>query len=253
MLPYPAATDRTEKIKLIQEVKEKLLSRYGEQILAIGLYGSVALEQEGPYSDIELRVVTRDGIELPGFEIILPPFKLEVGMVQLEIWLERAGAVDDSWPIKAGAILNMVPLFDPQDYFRQAKSLALSISDDAIREVMREFMIWEPYETMGKIRNSRQTGSFGYLPRAAYDLTWQTAKLIGLANRHPYSTRARTFEESVTLSSKPEGYAELAKRVMDGDLSDKQQIYELCEKLWTGLNRWTEEQGIAYISRELPL
>ncbi|GGA27095.1 hypothetical protein GCM10010917_09910 [Paenibacillus physcomitrellae] len=137
----------------------------------------------------------------------------------------------------------MVSLFDPQGLFEQARSLALSISEASIKEVMREFMIWEPYETMGKLRNSRQTGSFSYLPRAAYDLKWQTAKLIGLANRHYYSTRAKTLEESVAMSSKPEGYVELAERIMDGELSDKQQVYELCERLWTGLNEWIEEHG----------
>ena len=44
-------------------------------------------------------------------------------------------------------------------------------------------MIWEPYETMGKIRNNVQSGNLNYLPLGAKDLTWQTAKLIGLANR----------------------------------------------------------------------
>ena len=117
----------------------------------------------------------------------------------------------------------------------------LQVSDEAIKETMREFMIWEPYETMGKIRNNVQSGNLGYLPLGAKDLTWQTAKLIGLANRTFYNTRAKTLEESLSLKSRPSGYDELAQLVMRGQLLQIDHVYELCERLWTGLNAWYEK------------
>lgn len=99
---------------------------------------------------------------------------------------------------------------------------------------------------MGKIRNSYETHNLSYLPRAVFDFTWQIAKLIGLINKQHYSTRALTLEESITRSMKPEGYSELAEKVISGELSDKEELYRLCENLWTGLNEWLENLDIDY-------
>jgi|GEM_PF-6546397 len=82
MLPYPAPTTRGEKMRLVAQIKDRLLQLHGDAILAIGLYGSLAQGIDGPYSDIELRVITKDGISLPGHEFIYPPFKIEIGMKQ---------------------------------------------------------------------------------------------------------------------------------------------------------------------------
>ncbi|MEB6548936.1 hypothetical protein MXL46_07460 [Heyndrickxia sporothermodurans] len=125
-------------------------------------------------------------------------------------------------------------------------------SDAVFKVVMREFMIWEPYETVGKLRNNFMSGNFDYLTLGAKDLVWQTAKLIGLANRKFFTTRARTFEESLLMESRPAGYDELVRKVMAGTLEDKEYIYQLCEKLWTGLNEWFAELGIEYKVQELP-
>ncbi|PLR79244.1 KNTase domain-containing protein [Bacillus sp. V3-13] len=252
MLPYPAYTSREEKIEMISSIKERLLSKYGEDILAIGVYGSIGQEKDGPYSDIEMHVITEDGIDIKGHEFIYGDFKIEIDTIQKNEMFKKAQQVGDSWPIKAGSFIHILTVYDPHHLFEEIKQLPFQVSSSAIKETMREFMIWEPYETIGKIRNNYQSKNFNYLPLAALDLAWQTAKLIGLANRQYYSTRARTFEESMKLKSKPSGYNELAQAIMAGRLDDKQHVYQLCENLWTGLNSWYDELGIDYIVKELP-
>ena len=59
-------------MNIIHHIKDRLLHLHGDDILAIGLYGSIAQGMDGPYSDIELRVVTKDGVSLPGYEFIYP-------------------------------------------------------------------------------------------------------------------------------------------------------------------------------------
>ncbi|MBT2570772.1 hypothetical protein J7I83_09185 [Planococcus sp. ISL-110] len=102
---------------------------------------------------------------------------------------------------------------------------------------MKEFMVWEPYETIVKIRNNYRAGNLNYLPTGANDLLWQTAKLIALANKKYYSTRARAFEESSEMKSVPSRYKELMHAIVEGQLHGKEKIYNLCEDLWPGLNK----------------
>ncbi|MGE8204528.1 kanamycin nucleotidyltransferase C-terminal domain-containing protein [Heyndrickxia sp. NPDC080065] len=252
MLAYPVATTREEKYKMIEEIKDRLLAKYGEKILAIGVYGSIGQENEGPYSDIEMHVIVEDGLELNGYEFIYDKFKIEIGIEQKSELFKEAAEVDDSWAIKAGAFVHIIPFYDPTNLFLELKKQPFQASDSVFREIMREFMIWEPYETVGKIRNNYRNNNFDYITLGAKDLAWQTAKLIGLANKQFFTTRARTFEESLRMESRPKGYEELVHQMMAGTLTDKQHIYQLCENLWTGLNEWFEELGIDYKIKELP-
>lgn len=118
---------------------------------------------------------------------------------------------------------------------------------------MKEFMIWEPYETVGKIRNNYSVGNADYLHLGAKDLLWQTAKLIGLANKSYYTTPAKTYAESLQMEAVPVGYKELLAFNLAGDLRDHEKLYRLCEELWTGLNLWFDEMGLDYRMTELPL
>ncbi|MGM1049288.1 MAG: kanamycin nucleotidyltransferase C-terminal domain-containing protein [Bacillota bacterium] len=253
MLPFPAETSRKEKLDFINEIKNKLLEKYDEDIEAIGIYGSVAQEKEGPYSDIELHIISRDGANIPSRELICHPFKLEISTKQKSEWLDQASAVDDGWAIKMGSFIYITSLYDPNGIFNKAKEVALSVPEEVFREVIAEFMVWEPYETMGKIRNTRISNNLSYLPRAVFDFTWQIAKLIGLLNKQYYTSRSVTLEESIEKPIKPEGYVELAKKVISGELSDKEELYLLCENLWFGLNNLLEELGIEYRSDILEL
>jgi len=251
MLSYPAATTRAEKLDFIDKIKNMLLNKYGEDIEAIGIYGSIAREKDGPYSDIELHVISRDGVTIPGHELIYHPFKLEISTVQKSEWFEKASVVDDGWAIKVGSFLHIISLYDPNRLFEKTKEMVLSVSDEAFEQIIKEFMVWEPYETMGKIRNCYVTNNMSYLPRAVFDFTWQIAKLIGLINKQHYSTRALTLEESIARSIKPKGYSELAKKVIGGELSDKEELYQLCENLWTGINELLADLGIDYRSNNV--
>lgn len=252
MLSYPTATTRDEKMAIINKISDRLLKKYPEKVLAIGVYGSIGQGTDGPFSDIEMHVITRDGADLERHEFVYEPFKIEIDTEQKSNFFQEAAEVDDSWPIKAGMFIHIVPIFDPEQIFEKVKKLPFQVSDKAFRDTMREFMIWEPYETMGKIRNNYRRNNLNYLPIGAKDLVWQTAKLIGLANKTYYSTRARTLEESLSMKSKPSGYEELVKKVMEGQLDDKELVYQLCEHLWEGLNIWFDELGIEYKSKELP-
>lgn len=253
MLPYPAPTTREEKLEMIDTLKERLLAARGGDILAIGVYGSIAFGMEGPYSDIEMHVITNDGARMETLEFVYDRFKIELSTNDKSTFLKEAENMDDLWPITAGTFIHIIPIHDPENFFEQVKDLPFKASDGVRRDVMKQFMVWEPYETVAKIRTNYSTGNLTYLPLGAKDLLWQTAKLIGLANKSYYTTRARTFEESLAMESIPAGYRELVDFIHGESPQDKEEVLRLCEELWTGLNEWFDEMGLDYRLTELPV
>ncbi|MCG7409653.1 KNTase domain-containing protein [Paenibacillus sp. ACRRX] len=252
MVVYPVCTTREEKLAMIEVLKNRLLAKHKHAIMAIGVYGSIGQGTDGHYSDIEMHVITQNSIRLDSYEFIYDKFKIEISTATLDEAYIKAKQVDDMWPIKAGVFIHVLSLYDPHHIFEELKLLPLQVPEVELREVMKQFMIWESYETMGKIRNNWENGNVGYLAIGAKDLSWQTAKLIGLANKQYFRTRAKTFQDSLAMKDKPAGYEELVMCVLEGNEADKEKVYVLCERLWSGLNEWFERLGIKYKSDELP-
>lgn len=248
----PIATTHAEKLTLVQSIKERWLANYGDKTLAIGVYGSLARGTDGPYSDIEMHIIYQDDTPSAGFEIVYTPFKVELNVLTKQAFWEQAASIDDAWPIKAGSYVDILAVYDPQHLFEQAKTLPWQATDQQIKEVMQTFMVWEPYETIAKLRNNHIANNLDYIPLGAKDLAWQTATLMSLANRQYYTTRATTWAESLCMPNQPLGYKNLARAMMSGNLSNRPYVYSLCEDLWVGLNSWFTDLNITYTTSSWP-
>jgi kanamycin nucleotidyltransferase len=55
----PQLLPRTQRIAIAHEIAERVKERFPLEVFAIGLYGSLAREEDGSYSDIELFGVLR--------------------------------------------------------------------------------------------------------------------------------------------------------------------------------------------------
>lgn len=72
-LSVPTPTTREEKMTIINKISDRLLKPYPDKVLSIGVYGSNGHRVDGPYSDIEIHVITRDGTDLERHEFIYEP------------------------------------------------------------------------------------------------------------------------------------------------------------------------------------
>ena len=46
--------DRSRRLELARHIVDQIQDHYGDHVLAIGVYGSLARGTDGPYSDIEM-------------------------------------------------------------------------------------------------------------------------------------------------------------------------------------------------------
>lgn len=254
-LTYPSSSTREEKLKHAHMIKELMLNRYDTAVIAIGLYGSLGAGTELPYSDIEMHVIVDDTVSPRDFEFIWNDYKLEINIRSEQELLQAAKIVDMKWPITTGSLIRVLPLYDPKKYFERVKQQAILTMQqlEPFKQLATTYMIHDLYETMGKIRGNMEAGERGYIPLGAIDLVWETSMVIGLMNRQYFTTRARTIEEAMNLPSLPNGYQALAAKVIQGSLEDVEQVYGWCEDLWSGLNEWCEQLGIAYKTEHVSL
>jgi kanamycin nucleotidyltransferase len=250
--PQPMAHQRREE--LARAIAERLLKRYGAGVKAIGIYGSLARGEDGPFSDIEMICVLRGVTEEHTYEWCAGPWKAEVNVLDEPTLQREAAELEGRWALTQGAFVDLRPLIDPEDCFGGLRALVMSHSPAAFRMVIEEVLIGDIYELIGKTRNARSAGRFHALPVLAVELARRTAMVLGLEHRHLYGTGSYVLEQAITLPSPPDGWLPLAEMIMRGDLRDHEGIAAACDALWAGLARWAEARGYTIVaSREIPI
>lgn len=240
--PQPMA--RAQRLQLAFKIADQIHDHYGDDVLAIGVYGSVARGMDGPYSDIEMHCVLRGRGVDTAHEWSVGPWKAEVDVYSEDVVLGRAAEVDVDWPITHGAFAEVLALYDPTGFFSRLRVAALSQPEYVFQQTMRDVIVGELYERVGKIRNARMSQNNGCVPYLAVELAKFGACLIGLAHRHLYTSGPLIFEESLTLPGRPDGYDALCRVVMVGELTDTSGIADATDVFWAGVENWARERRI---------
>jgi kanamycin nucleotidyltransferase len=246
----PQPLPRAQRMTIAHEIAERVKERFQEEVFAIGLYGSLAREEDGPYSDIELFGVLRTDHYKHRYEWCRAEWKAEVDLYGKQTLRERAAHVNERWPLTHSALQTVLPLYDPEQFFAEIRSIAQSAPEVLFRETIEELLVLEVYEGIGKIRNAQAASSPSRLPALVLKLVQDVAMIVALANRHCYTTGIRVIPEAVTLPNLPDGFRELGQMILTGDLRDGQQLGATCERLWQGLNLWAQGHGYQFLSPE---
>jgi len=231
----------------MRRIASAVRAHYAADLLALGVYGSLARGTDGPFSDIEMHCVLRgDGIETC-YEWSNGPLKAEVDVNSAYVLLRWAAQVEGEWPITHGGVVNVEALYDPDAFFPRLRAAALDHSDQAFELAMRELIIGTIYELVGKLRNANAAGNRVVLPYYTLELARAGACLVGLANHHLFTTTSCMWDESLTLPGAPPGYAELAQLVMSGRLARSQPIMRAVNAFWEGIEQWAEGRGMGLV------
>jgi kanamycin nucleotidyltransferase len=253
MYPAPEPMEHQQRMELAQMIAKRLIARYGKVVKAIGLYGSLARNEEGPYSDIEMFCVLRAPGETRNYEWCAGSWKAEVNVRDEVSLRQEASQVDGHWARTHGKFVHIFPLTDPEDYFSGLRELVVSHPPEIFREVIKEVLIGDIYELIGKVRNAQVRGHEQALVVLAVELTQRTASALGLEHRHLYGSSSSVLDEAVRLPDPPEGFHSLAQMVMTGNLHHAPMIVSACDTLWSGLVRWAEERSYALVaSQDIP-
>jgi len=163
----PKPMDRTRRLELAREIAAQIQRHYGDQVLAIGVYGSVARGTDGPYSDVEMHCVLRGSGVDKCHEWSVGPWKAEVDVYSEDVILGWASEVDVDWSVTHGACTNVLPLYDPSGFFSRLRDVTFSRPDQVFQRVILDVIVGEIYERIGKIRNARAKKNDACMPYLA--------------------------------------------------------------------------------------
>ena len=240
--PWPMSHE--DRMTLAHEIAKRFREHFAADVLAIGLYGSLARGTDAAYSDIEMYCVVRGNeIDTP-YEWSAGKWKAEVDVQSADVLLAWASELDETWPLTHGSCVDLLPLYDPGNFFSQLKDRAFDHSEGEFEALIKDVIVGELYEFVGKIRNTVATGNTSSLPMQVVNLTKFGAYLIGLANRSLYTSSSDILPESLLLPNRPAGYDALCEMVMRGELNDSLRVEQLADGFWAGIESWAQTRGL---------
>ncbi|MGE8004219.1 ANT(4')-I family aminoglycoside nucleotidyltransferase [Lysinibacillus sp. NPDC093216] len=239
----PKKVTREEKMEIAYSIANQVLERYGSQVQAIGIYGSLARKSDGLFSDIEIKCILNSLDESFNYEWTAGDWKAEVNFESAEDIMEEAITVEEDWPLTHGQFFDILPVYDPEDFFHELKTKANSVARSIFKEAICRTLIEEMYEYIGKLRNIEMNGPHTFLPILAMEIATAGAMILGLHNKQVFTTSAQVLPEALSLTDKPEGFEVLCELVMSGNLSNPQHIIAICENYWDSLLKWSSQHG----------
>ncbi len=240
--PQPMSHD--DRLSLAKDIAKKFHEHFGDQVLAIGIYGSLARGTDAAYSDIEMYCIVKgEGIDMP-YEWSAGEWKAEVDVQSADVLQKWASELDELWPLTHGSCVDVLPLYDPENFFLKLKDGVFDHPDDEFNVLLKDLIVGELYEFVGKIRNAMSTGNTSSLPMQVVNLTKYGAYMIGLANRSFYTSSSSFLPESLKLPHRPNGYDALCEMAMSGELNDFPSMAQAVDLFWDGIEVWSKNQGL---------
>jgi kanamycin nucleotidyltransferase len=241
----PQAMSREARRAILSELVGQIQAHYGSALRAVGVYGSVARDSDGPFSDIELYAVLAGRKIEDSLEWSNGAWKAEIDLYSADVLTRLAKTVEGDWPITHGALLQVRAIYDPGGVFERVRKMAGSQPTAAFRQAQVELIVGEIYETVGKIRNALAQAQPAPLALYASHLATYGACLVGLENRQTYTTSGQMFADSLALPGAPAGYETLCRAVMAGRLYQAGEIGRWSDALWEGIEAWANARGLA--------
>ncbi len=239
----PREVTREERMNIANEIAKQLLDKYGADVEAIGIYGSLARETDGPFSDIEIKCILHSLEDGFSYEWTSGDWKAEVNLDNKENIIEEATAVEEEWPLTHGQFFTILPIYDPMGFFEELRQKAGSVDNSIFKEAVCKTLVEEMYEYIGKLRNIKIQGPATYLPALAIKIATGGAMILGLHHKRYFTTAAQVLPEALLFPDKPCGFDELCQLVMSGHLYDSIRILDACEDFWNGLMDWSKKNG----------
>ena len=248
----PQPHTHADRMALAEHIRNRAM-QMRDDVIAVAIYGSVARGDDGPYSDLEMMVVLEsEGVDY-SHEWTAGPWKAEVNFLGRAVALAAAAELDGDWAMTKGQFAFALPLHDPQDLFSEYRRRVFAHTHDDMQECIRDLIVGEGYELVGKWRNMQVTNDYSFLPTCATKLAQFGAWSLGLAQGKLYSTSARMLHESLQLSNRPSGYDALCQSIMHGALHPPSTMMAVCEDFWRDWVMWAEGLEIVLVTDPMHL
>jgi kanamycin nucleotidyltransferase len=226
----PPGRSHAERLTAAHSIMQGAIAKHGAVILCVGVYGTTAIGLDGPYSDLDITLIT--GIDI-GHESAISTRDGLLLNVDYQTWDESVKEAND--PLLAGTWADFLVLYDPDNMVPALQAIANAVTEEEYMRAFSEKISDDVASAINKIRNAVLAGDRAYFLWACQIYSEAVCRAICLRNRRYVTGRARLREMTKQMPIVPDGFDTLIDAVSGAQPATDQEVYDAAEVLWAGI------------------
>jgi kanamycin nucleotidyltransferase len=233
---------KSERVKIAKAISEAILKKYRDEILLVGVYGSVATREDTDYSDIDIYVVTKNLTLQKYFAYKGVPITIHF-KTKKEV-SEAIKNVTSTWPAEVHQFFAPKILYGSGRLPSEWKQIVNKISKEDFHKAASTALI-EIYENVGKVRNTCKQKNLGRCTEAVWNVVWHADMFVALVNKTYYREPGfRGLEEAMKFQKMPANYGKLMKTLWES--KDFNELNKASTELWEKCLKLARKEGIRF-------
>jgi kanamycin nucleotidyltransferase len=235
------------RLAIARQLAGRIVARHGEVVVAIVVFGSTAIGADGPYSDLDVTVVTR--VDLGDQSKCYPCEGLQIN---LDYQTVEESFDEAREPHGGGCWLTCISLYDPTALTRELASAYRAIGREAHQDAFLRVVRDDLSTSVGKARNAALAGDRSSFIAALCAFSQAACRGLCMLNANrPVMGNASLIAEARSLPIRPPRFSDLIDIISGAVPSCDQTMYDSVEELWAGLLGVVKELGLRWQETDL--
>src|SRR3989475_9651340 len=232
-----------ERTEVARHISDRVVEKYGHDVLAVYVCGSTSKTLDRPFSDLELIVVVRDRLEIPMKYYLHRGLIIDIQYLKSSKILDAAERFTDNWHWEADQYRNRIALYERDRWFRTLDAAVPKNDEASSGEAIRKsFMMMT--ESMAVMRNDILTNDgVGVLSRGRV-LAEDAARIVLLLNRRYITTTSWFWKIVFDSDKKPKDFKELVEKMSGFVPTTREEVVASSERLYKGMGELVSHSGV---------
>ena len=231
------------RLGIAHQISDRIVEKYGSDILAVYVCGSTSKKLDRPFSDLELIVVVRDQSEIPMKYYLHQGLIIQIEYLKSSSMLAAAEQLTDNWPWEADQYRNRIALYERDGWFRRLDE-AVGKNDKAgsVEAIRKSFMMMT--ESMAVMKNAMLTNDRVEILSRGRVLAEDAARIVLLLNRRYVTTTSWLWKIVFDLRTKPNDFKELVEKMSGFVATTREEVAASSERLYEEMGELVTRSGV---------
>lgn len=250
-LPGICAYTREQRIKIVNEVVEKLKNRFKNNLQAVSLWGSVARKEDLPCSDIEFVVfLKKKPKNLEKMRAIDKGIRVEIEYYTYKQFIKDYKVITKDWPYYGAD--KLVPLTNPL-LIKKVNNYKIKNQTKKCLKTAKLFFEKEVHEIYCKLFNTILSKNKEFLPFILADTINYTFSTLSLINEKATQSYSKHIKIIKTFKIKPNAYDKLIDIMIKGEFKDLDKIMITAQAVYQGIIDIFKKKKIKLFTKKINL
>jgi kanamycin nucleotidyltransferase len=231
------------RLRIARDISDRVVEKYGDDILAVYICGSTSKKLDRPYSDLELIVVVSDTAEISMKYYLHRGLIIQIEYLKSSKILHDAEQLTDNWPWEADQYRNRIALYERDRWFeRLDEAVAKSEKRDSVEAIRKSFMMMT--ESMAVLRNAVLTNDkVGVLSRG-HILAEDAARILLLLKPRYVTTTSWLWKILFGMRSNPKDFKRLVEKMSGFVPTTEAEVVVSSERLYKEMSKLVTHHGV---------